>query len=70
MIILKTSHYYYQDITLGSRSFINSAEVGLPCAQLELDLGDTAGDKAHVVPDLMEGTVRPGRCNFAELMVP
>lgn len=26
---------------LGSRSFINSAEMGLPCAQLALDTGDT-----------------------------
>lgn len=55
--------------TLGSRGFITSAEMGLPCALLVLDTRVTAGDKTDVVPPLVEGTVRPGRCYTAEKMV-
>lgn len=41
----------------GVQDFINSAEMGLPCAQLVLDPGDTAGLKTDVSPALMESTV-------------
>lgn len=45
------------DPLLGSKGFINSAEMGLPCAQLVLNYGDTADDKTEVGLALTESTV-------------
>lgn len=42
---------------LGSKGFVDSAEMGLPCAQLVLSSEDTAGNKADVGLALMESTV-------------